>query len=100
MLGDGRAAAFCYPVLQTERHWDVSVDTLEGYRGRGLAGLRGAGDDPLHADAGKGAGVGRAREQRRVTRGGAAAGIRRGGAAAGVRLALIYFAPMRVFQAS
>ena len=38
VLGDGRAAAFCYPVLQTERHWDVSVDTLEGYRGRGLAG--------------------------------------------------------------
>ena len=39
VLRDGRAAAFCYPVLQTEHHWDVSVDTLEGYRGRGLAGL-------------------------------------------------------------
>jgi RimJ/RimL family protein N-acetyltransferase len=38
VLVDGRAAGFCYPVLQTERHWDVSVDTLEGYRGRGLAG--------------------------------------------------------------
>ena len=38
VLVDGRAAAFCYPVLQTERHWDVSVDTLEGYRGRRLAG--------------------------------------------------------------
>jgi len=37
-LVDGRAAAFCYPVLQTEHLWDVSVDTLEGYRGRGLAG--------------------------------------------------------------
>jgi RimJ/RimL family protein N-acetyltransferase len=29
--------AFCYPVLQTERWWDVSVDTLEEFRGRGLA---------------------------------------------------------------
>lgn len=37
-LVDGRAVAFCYPVLQTERYWDVSVDTVEGYRGRGLAG--------------------------------------------------------------
>ncbi len=38
VLVDGRAVAFCYPVLQTERYWDVSVDTLERYRGRGLAG--------------------------------------------------------------
>ncbi|MEO7275573.1 MAG: GNAT family N-acetyltransferase [Vicinamibacterales bacterium] len=38
VLVDGRPAAFCYPVLQTERYWDVSVDTLDGYRGRGLAG--------------------------------------------------------------
>jgi RimJ/RimL family protein N-acetyltransferase len=35
---DGRPVAFCYPVLQTERWWDVSVDTLPDYRGRGLAG--------------------------------------------------------------
>jgi hypothetical protein len=34
---DGRAVAFCYPVLQTETLWDVSVDTLADYRGRGLA---------------------------------------------------------------
>jgi GNAT superfamily N-acetyltransferase len=34
---DGLPVAFCYPVLQTERWWDVSVDTLEGFRGRGLA---------------------------------------------------------------
>jgi RimJ/RimL family protein N-acetyltransferase len=34
---DGRPVAFCYPVLQTERWWDVSVDTLEEFRGRGLA---------------------------------------------------------------
>jgi RimJ/RimL family protein N-acetyltransferase len=35
---DGQPVAFCYPVLQTERWWDVSVDTLPDYRGRGLAG--------------------------------------------------------------
>jgi hypothetical protein len=35
---DGRPVAFCYPVLQTETLWDVSVDTLSEYRGRGLAG--------------------------------------------------------------
>jgi RimJ/RimL family protein N-acetyltransferase len=35
---DGRPVAFCYPVLQTETLWDVSVDTLSDYRGRGLAG--------------------------------------------------------------
>ncbi len=35
---DGRPVAFCYPVLQTETLWDVSVDTLPDYRGRGLAG--------------------------------------------------------------
>jgi len=38
VMVDDRAAAFCYPVLQTERYWDLSVDTLEDYRGRGLAG--------------------------------------------------------------
>lgn len=34
---DGRPVAFCYPVWQTETRWDVSVDTWEPYRGRGLA---------------------------------------------------------------
>jgi len=33
----GLAVSFCYPVWQTERWWDVSVDTIEGYRGQGLA---------------------------------------------------------------
>ena len=32
----GLAVAFCYPVWQTERWWDVAVDTLAGYRRRGL----------------------------------------------------------------
>ena len=53
---EGLAVAFCYPVLQTERYWDLSVDTLDGYRGRGLAGraartmirhLRGRGQSPV-----------------------------------------------------
>ena len=35
---DGCPVAFCYPVLQTETLWDVSVDTLADFRGRGLAG--------------------------------------------------------------
>jgi hypothetical protein len=35
---DGQPVAFCYPVLQTDTLWDVSVDTLEGFRGLGLAG--------------------------------------------------------------
>ena len=34
---DGRPVAFCYPALQTESLWDVAVDTLAAYRGRGLA---------------------------------------------------------------
>ncbi|ANM28409.1 hypothetical protein ABI59_00350 [Acidobacteria bacterium Mor1] len=32
-------ASFCYPVFETERWWDVSVDTLEPFRRRGLASL-------------------------------------------------------------
>ena len=33
---DGRPVSFCYPVWQTETLWDVSIATLEPYRGRGL----------------------------------------------------------------
>ncbi len=33
----GTAAGFCYSCWTTESLWDVSVDTLEPYRGRGLA---------------------------------------------------------------
>ena len=53
---DGRAAAFCYPVLETESLWDVSVDTLPAHRGRGLAAdvvrtmvrcMRGRGKAPV-----------------------------------------------------
>jgi hypothetical protein len=32
------AASFCYAGAITERFWDVSVETLEAYRGRGFAG--------------------------------------------------------------
>jgi RimJ/RimL family protein N-acetyltransferase len=35
---DRQPVAFCYPALQTETLWDVAVDTVDGYRGRGLAG--------------------------------------------------------------
>jgi RimJ/RimL family protein N-acetyltransferase len=35
---DGRPVAFCYPVWQTDTQWDVSIETWEAYRGRGLAG--------------------------------------------------------------
>jgi hypothetical protein len=35
----GRPVAFCYPVVQTETLWDVSIDTMEAYRGQGLGGL-------------------------------------------------------------
>jgi GNAT superfamily N-acetyltransferase len=53
---DGLPVAFCHPVLETETLWDVSVDTAEDYRGRGLAGraaramirhLRHAGKAPV-----------------------------------------------------
>jgi hypothetical protein len=33
---DRLPVSFCYPVWQTERWWDVSIDTLEGYRTRGF----------------------------------------------------------------
>src|SRR5262245_6238660 len=34
---DGLPVSFCYPVVQTETFWDISIDTLEAYRGRGFA---------------------------------------------------------------
>lgn len=34
---DGLAVSFCYVGWETERWWDVSIDTLEGWRGRGFA---------------------------------------------------------------
>ena len=34
---DGRAVSFCYAAFTTERWWDVSVETLEPFRRRGLA---------------------------------------------------------------
>ena len=33
----GLPVSFCYPVLQTASLWDASIDTLEEYRGLGLA---------------------------------------------------------------
>jgi GNAT superfamily N-acetyltransferase len=37
-LEEGRPVAICLAAVETERYWDVSVETLEPYRGRGLAG--------------------------------------------------------------
>jgi GNAT superfamily N-acetyltransferase len=34
---DGVPVSFCYPVWTTESMWDVSIDTLDSHRGRGLA---------------------------------------------------------------
>lgn len=34
---DGRPVSFCYAAFTTERWWDVSVETLETFRRRGLA---------------------------------------------------------------
>jgi GNAT superfamily N-acetyltransferase len=34
VIVDGVPASFCYPAWITERLWDVSIDTLEAYRGR------------------------------------------------------------------
>lgn len=39
VLQDGLPVSFCYPSAVTETYWDVSVDTLEPYRRRGLATL-------------------------------------------------------------
>ena len=36
-FAEGRPVAFCYPSSVTEGWWDVSIDTLEGYRRQGHA---------------------------------------------------------------
>jgi len=36
-FAEERAVSFCYCGWETETHWDVSIDTLDGYRRRGLA---------------------------------------------------------------
>jgi RimJ/RimL family protein N-acetyltransferase len=36
-FADDRPVSFCYSGWETETHWDVSIDTLEGYRRRGMA---------------------------------------------------------------
>ena len=35
---DRRAVSFCYAPIRTEKHWDVSIDTVPEYRRRGHAG--------------------------------------------------------------
>ncbi|MFQ5524857.1 MAG: GNAT family N-acetyltransferase [Thermoanaerobaculia bacterium] len=34
---DGRAVSFCYVACETDTLWDISINTAEGYRRRGLA---------------------------------------------------------------
>jgi hypothetical protein len=36
-FADDRPVSFCYCGWETDAHWDVSIDTLEAYRRRGLA---------------------------------------------------------------
>jgi GNAT superfamily N-acetyltransferase len=36
-MADARPVSFCYACWRTESLWDVSIDTVEGYRRRGLA---------------------------------------------------------------
>jgi hypothetical protein len=35
-FAEERPVSFCYSGWETETHWDVSIDTLDGYRRRGL----------------------------------------------------------------
>lgn len=35
-FAEERPVSFCYSGWETETHWDVSIDTLEGYRRQGL----------------------------------------------------------------
>lgn len=53
---DSRPVSFCYPGSQTESLWDISIDTLEGYRRRGFAAscvaymithMRAVGKEPM-----------------------------------------------------
>ena len=36
-LVDGVPVSFCFPTVVTERYWDVTIETCESYRRRGLA---------------------------------------------------------------
>ncbi len=36
-LVDGRPVSFCYAAARTESLWDISIDTLEGFRNQGHA---------------------------------------------------------------
>jgi hypothetical protein len=38
-IAQGRAASFCYPCWRTETLWDVSIDTVEEFRGQSLAAI-------------------------------------------------------------
>jgi RimJ/RimL family protein N-acetyltransferase len=51
-FADERPVAFCYSGWETERHWDISIDTLDHYRRRGLGAA--ASTCLIHHFAGQG----------------------------------------------
>ena len=51
-FADERPVAFCYSGWETERHWDLSIDTLDPFRRRGLAAA--ASTCLIHHFAGQG----------------------------------------------
>jgi GNAT superfamily N-acetyltransferase len=50
---DERPVAFCYSGWESETHWDLSIDTLDGYRRRGLGAAACACLIRLYAASGK-----------------------------------------------
>jgi GNAT superfamily N-acetyltransferase len=52
-FADDRPVSFCYSGWETERHWDISIDTLDGYRRRGLGAAASACLIRHFAEAGK-----------------------------------------------
>jgi hypothetical protein len=53
-VADGLPVSFCYVASETERWWDISIDTWEPFRRRGLAGAAFGGLYERMAGEGKG----------------------------------------------
>jgi GNAT superfamily N-acetyltransferase len=51
-FAEGRAVSFCYAGWETETLWDVSIDTLAPWRGKGYAAHAAAAAIRLHAGRG------------------------------------------------
>ncbi len=76
-FADERPVSFCYSGWETETHWDVSIDTLDGYRRRGLGDGGVDLPDPPLRRAGQDGGLGLGRFQCRVNGAGAQARLHR-----------------------